>query len=432
MAPNLPNLAAVVGVLRRDALEMAVISGAIVGLFLLGELLRRRFRVPGEYTRKLAHVGGGAIVMCLPWMMRSHLSVAVLSAAFLGVLVVGRVTRVLGSVHDVERVTSGAYLYPVAVYGCFWLAQGEPVRFCVPMAVMAVADAGAALVGRRIGDTRYRVMDGSRSAEGSFTFFALAFGVILAGLAIDGSGGWPGVLLVALVGAVVTTTVEAISVRGVDNLFVPYAAFLVLDRSLRLGLAGMGAWFEGMLLSLTAVVLAWGPGRLRPAGAAAAFLFGTLAYALGGAAWFVPLAASSVVLVAARAPLHEEADLEQVFPAFVGSVLVVLAFAHRGELPLHVPFLASLGANTAIGLLLSRGDPTPPTRTLGMAGAGVIVPALASLVGGVAVPLAGVALSGAVGVGAYLAIRPVRVPGRRLAASVTAGLVAHALGAASA
>ena len=56
---------------------------------------------------------------------------------------------------------------------------GDALLFGLPMAVMALADTGAALVGRAAGETRYRVMDGVRSLEGSVTFFALAFALFL-------------------------------------------------------------------------------------------------------------------------------------------------------------------------------------------------------------------------------------------------------------
>jgi dolichol kinase len=389
-------------------------------------VLRRRFGVQGEHTRKLSHFGGGVIVMSLPWALTSHWSVGVLCVAFFAVLVAGRITGVLGSVHDVSRETSGAYLYPLAVYGSYRLANGDALLFCAPMAVMAVADAGAALVGRRIGDTRYRVMDGARSAEGSFTFFALAFGVILAAVAMDGRGGWPGVLLVALVGAAVTTSVEAISVRGVDNLFIPYAAFLVLDRTLRSGLAELGAWVDGMLVALAAIVLAWGPARLKPAGAVAGFLFGTLAYAMGGWAWFVPLGASAAALTVARAPLEDDADLEQVFPALVGSVVVVLAFAHREDTQLYAPFVASLSANTAIGMWMV-GEGPARRRWLRVA-AGALLPAFAAWTMRRDVEVLWLAGTGLVGLALFVAIRRWRVPGRRLVASAAAGALAYAWG----
>lgn len=416
----------------RDRLGMLGISVAIVALFATGEALRRVLGVATEYTRKLAHVGGGVVVMSLPWALSSHWTVLLLSLAFFGLLAIGRVTGLLGSVHAVERTTGGAYFYPFAVYGSYLLARGDPLLFCVPIGVMAVADTGAAIVGKRMGNTRYRVMDGARSLEGSFTFFALAFALILGGVALDGRGGWPGVLLVALVGGIVTTCVEAVSVRGADNLFIPYAGFLVLDRTLRLGLAEMGAWIEGMLIGFVAVVLAWKPARLQPAGAVAAFLFATLAWALGGPGWLLPLATLSALLVLVRAP-DEDWDLEQVFPTLIGSSMVLLAFGHSGRETWYLPFLVTVAANGAIAMALIgrawRPDATGWRRgwIAPIALVGAVAPALAAWTWDRDVPVDIVALGGMAGLALYFALHRAPVPGRRLAAAALSGLAVWAL-----
>lgn len=346
----------VIAALTEDAWAIAGISVAIVVLFVAGEVFRRVFHAPAEATRKLAHVGGGVVVLTFPWVVHSNYTVALLAASFFGILVAGRFSGVLGSVHAVERRTSGAELYPAAVLGTWVLSGGEPLRFCVPMAVMAAADTGAALVGKRMGTAHFRVMDGQRSLEGSLTFFAIAFAIFLAGLAVDGSGGWPGVLLIALIGATLTTCVEAISVRGADNLFVPWAGWLVLERTLRLGLDEMSTWIWGMLLSFIGLLLGWEFARLQPAGAIASFVFGTLTWALGGPAWFFPLAALGLVLAILH-PKRRHIDLEQVAPLAIGGVAFMAGLEYLGSYTAGAaPYLATLSAAGAIALARLRPD----------------------------------------------------------------------------
>lgn len=403
--------------LLHDWPGMLGISVAILALFGAGEVLRRTVDLPTEYTRKLAHLGSGVVVFAFPWVLSSAWSVLVLALSFFGILVGGRVTGLLGSVHSVDRQTSGAYLYPFAVYGTWILADGDALRFCVPMAVMAVADTGAAIVGKRAGENKFRVMDGVRSLEGSFTFFALAFGIFLVGLAVDGRGGWPGVLLIALIGGVITTCVEAISVRGVDNLFIPWAGFLVLDRTLRLGLPEMGTWIVGMIIGFAGVIVAWDPAGLRPAGAVAAFLFATLAWAMGGPPWFAPLAALGVMLALVH-PRDRDTDLEQIFPAAVGSIVLLIAFAHTGTSDLYLPFLVTVAANGAIALARAGRSWAP---LAGLVGA--LVPGLAARVVSTDVPVPVVCIGGLCGLVAYAVLRGASFPGRRLVASGAAGLV---------
>ncbi len=337
--------------LAADAAGAAFISVYIVGLFAGAELLSRWRSLPVEWTRKLTHVGAGAVVLAFPWLVAHTVTVALLALAFTGVLVGGKVTGLLGSIHNVRRRTAGAYYYPVAVLGIWILSGGDPLLYCVPLGIMAVADTGAALVGQRTGETTYRVMDGERSMEGSLAFFTLAFAVALIGAGLAERPGWPEMLLVTLVVAGLTTAVEAVSVRGSDNLFIPYAAWLGLDRTDRLGLDSLGDWVLGMALGVTVLVITGERARLSAAGAVVVFLVCTLAYALGGLLWFLPLAILYALYLLARRP-EDPTELDMVFPTTAGSMAVLLLYAHTDAESLFLPYLTTVAANGAMAAVL--------------------------------------------------------------------------------
>jgi hypothetical protein len=183
----------------------------------------------------------------------------------------------------------------------------------------------------------------------------------------------------------------------------------------------MGAWIEGMLAAFTFVACgAWIAG-LGAAAGIAAFLIGTLAWALGGPAWFVPLAVAGVVLAAARAPLATDAELEDVFPSLVGSLVVVLAFAHGGDPGLYEPFLVTVSANTAIGAWLASSGAHGSRRTAIRVMAAALVPVFAAWLLDRAVSVPRILLVGMIGACFFHAVRYSRMPGRRLLASVAAG-----------
>lgn len=409
-----------------DLPNAAAISVAILLLFGLAELIGRTTSAPVEMTRKLTHVGAGAIVMGFPWLIDSPWTVAILAMAFFGLLVIGRATGQLKSVHGVQRKTSGAYYYPFAVLGTFWLAKGSPLLFCVPIAVMALADTVAALVGKSSGNVRYQVMDNSRSLEGSMCFFGMAMVVIVTGLALTGGMGWPAILVVALVAAIMSTTTEAISVRGADNLFIPYACFLVLDRTQRLGLSDLSGWAEGMLIGVATVVVTYKRASLTPSGGVTGFVVLTLSWALGGWLWTLPLVALFLVyLTTAPAPAKGvEADLVEVFPTTGGAMIIVLAYGHFDDPVLFVPFLAALAASGAITLsrmAIVRGWPQIP-----LALAGSIVPILPVLAFERTTPVIPVILAAAIGCAAFAVLARTPLSGRRLLASLLAGAIAWA------
>lgn len=408
-----------------DAQGALLISIGIVALFAIGESLHRVARVRVELTRKFTHVGAGMIVLSFPWVIESPWTVLALSVSFGGLLVAGKMTGLLSSVHNVERRTSGAYFYPVAVFGTFWLSKGDPLLFCVPIAVMALADTAAALVGQRIGEFHYRVFDNKRSVEGSLGFFGFALAVCMAGMALAGEPGWPAMFIVALVAAIMATATEAISVRGADNLFIPYTCFLVLDRTLRLGLRDLSGWIEGMMLALLILVSTYRVAALTPAGGVTVFVVVTLAWALGGLPWLLPLA-TLYLLYILTAPRDSDirADLDEVFPTTVGSMVVVLAFGHFDDPDLFVPYLATLTASGAIALgrmAKMRGWPMIP---LGLSGA--MTPLIPVLAYEQTVPLPALALATAAGSLAFAALAKTEFTGRRMVSSLLAGAVAWA------
>ncbi len=414
------------GALWADRLGGLVVAGLIVAVFLLSEAARRLARLPTEYTRKGVHVGGGAVVLAVPWLLDHTVTLAVLCLAFFGLLVAGKVSGQLQSVHGVQRRTSGAYYYPLAVIGTWWLSEGDPVLFCTPIAIMALADTGAALMGKRPGNRRYRVLDGHRSFEGSLPFFGLALCIVLGVLSAAGVPGLPATLLVPLLVAVACTASEAISWRGSDNLLIPYAAFLVLDRTLRLGLRDLSGWIEGMILGLALVSLTWRRGGLTEAAGIAVFLVATLAWALGGWTWFGPMAALylGLVILGAGEALGQ-LDLEEVIPTCLGGVVVVLAFGHSAESGLYAPYLASLGASGAIALgRLAHARRWPRLPAIA---AGIALPVLPALLVADSLPLVHVGAASLAGLLVFTLLARTSLVGRRFVAALTAGALTWAL-----
>jgi len=408
-----------------DGFGAVLVAAGIVVLFVSGEVLRRYFHAPTEYTRKLSHLGSGCIVITFPWLFESTWTVALLAGSFVALLMLGKITGTLESVHDVKRRTSGAYYYPFAVLGTFWLADGDPLLFAAPIAVMALADTGAAIVGKQLGTRKYRVLDGSRSLEGSLTFFSLAFSVILISLGLAGEPGWPELLLVTLVAAIMATAAEAISVRGADNLVIPYSVFLVLERTLRIGLEELSSWFEGMIVALLTILIGTKHVQMSEAGGVTLFIVGTLAWTLGGWAWAAPLI-TLFALYILTAPVQQQAQLEDVFPTTVASMLVVLAFGHMQDESLFNPYLATLSAGGAIALHQMATIRKWPAIPLALSGS--LAPLLPMLI--VAdnsidqIDLTRILMGAGCGLLTWVLLKPTQFMGRRLLAALLAGAIA--------
>jgi len=341
---------------EQDLIGALGIALGVLGVFLISEMARRRGNWEAERTRKLSHGGAGLVVLGLPFCVNSPGVVWGLAVAMLIVLWLGKHMKWLQSIHGVTRKTSGAFVYPLAIALVFQLSEGDPLLFSIPVLILAIADSSAAYVGQEKGQVVYRVLEGERSLEGSVTFFGLAFLIVLGGLSVSNASVWPDALMVAFSVAVMTTAVESISIRGSDNLLIPYVGWLVLERSMRLGLEELMAWVLGILLALTVVVLTAKRARLTVAGTVAIFVLLTFSYALGGAMWVAPwlvLYGVKMVLATGQHPF----GYDTILPATVAGLVVLLVHVHTGNDGLYVPYLVTVG----VGAFLGR---TPGLRRL--------------------------------------------------------------------
>lgn len=185
-----------------------------------------------EGARKGVHVTMGALTLAFPWVFTEAWPVLLLAGLALlamAALRVGPLRRSVGDVlHGVQRESVGDLAFPIAVAILFVLTGDRPVFYAIPLLLLALADPAAALVGSSYGRVSYRTVDGRKSREGSVAFVAVAFLCVHVPLLLWGGVGRLESLLIAGVVTVLVTKLEAISWRGLDNLFVPVGGYAVL------------------------------------------------------------------------------------------------------------------------------------------------------------------------------------------------------------
>lgn len=217
--------------------------GLVVTAFvaLMGGLrtYRRACSAPPETVRKLLHVGMGMATLPFPWLFSAPWPVIVLAGLFVpGLLALRRspaLQRVLGGAIDgVNRPSHGEIYFPLGICAVFLLSTNDPLLFCVPVLILSLADAAAALIGTRYGLLVYGPPDGRKSVEGSAAFLIAAFLSTHLPLLLFSETGRVESLLIALAVALGATLIEALARRGLDNLLVPLGAFALLRTLLAL------------------------------------------------------------------------------------------------------------------------------------------------------------------------------------------------------
>lgn len=269
----------------------AIVLASLAGLVAAVRSLRARGTLGPEASRKAVHLGMGLVCLLFPVLFtdaRPVWALAVLACLALAAL---RLVPALkaeygGVLHGVDRFSLGELYFPLGVAAVFTLAGPRPILFVIPVAILTFADAAGALVGKRYGRNHYATVEGTKSVEGSLAVGLVGALCAAIPLAAGGHRALAVVMIAPLIG-LFCLLVEAISWRGLDNLFMPLAAFAQI--SVYLGMTE--AQLLARLTVLVALTLAacywrrgkWVDGSARLGAALALYYF----WSIGGWTWLI-------------------------------------------------------------------------------------------------------------------------------------------------
>jgi phytol kinase len=197
------------------------------------KMLGSRYAWSAELQRKSVHVATGLYALTLPLTFSERWPVVVLVGLAGAVMLMLRLPYFaksgLGStLHGVERKSYGELLLALSVGFIFYFSLENPVLYILPIAVLTLSDAAAAMIGTRYGRRVFAVEAGTKSLEGVTMFFLVTWIVAMILLLLMTDIGRANVVLLSVVIAAFGALVEADSWRGFDNLFVPVGIYLFL------------------------------------------------------------------------------------------------------------------------------------------------------------------------------------------------------------
>ena len=187
------------------------------------------FHLPGEISRKFLHVTGGLLALAAPLYIRSHWWILLLCGVAFAFLLFTFLKSYLPSVHRIKRSSIGSVVFPIPLYICFLAAQKMEysLLFYLPVSYLTLSDSVAEWGGVRWGEKTRQFMKKQKSAAGSISFalcslligaaWSMAFHIVL-----------PRAMILCLVTALIATVAELLSLRGLDNLTVPFSTLLCL------------------------------------------------------------------------------------------------------------------------------------------------------------------------------------------------------------
>lgn len=341
----------------REIINAVVIAAIYVVIFILGEFVKHKVPSSPELSRKFVHFAGGIVALSFPYFIKSHWTVFILAASFAFIILFTKEKGLLKSVHGIERVSTGGVWFPISIYLMFLLSHSHPVTYFISILVMTVSDTLAALIGVKYGTLKLDVEGNIKSLEGSITFFLVTFLCIhLSLLLMTPIDRLQSVLIAAVIGLLVTG-LEAISLSGSDNFFVPFGTYYILAKMTKYPLSESIRLIQ-ILFLVTAVtlIISLRVKSVKWSGIIGMILLNYASWTLCGFRWFLPVFLSEILFfliihffryIAKREVpgYHIKAVL---YTALVPILVIFITNTLDNQGVMYLPFLASNISQTSL------------------------------------------------------------------------------------
>ncbi len=129
---------------------------------------------------------------------------------------------------DSKKEGLGTVYYAIALFIMVIITFGiinKPILGLAPILVMAYGDGLAAIIGKKVKSMKYKVFDTEKSIAGSTTMFVITLLIIGVYLSITNSPFW---IIKSIICSLILTLIEAISIKGTDNITIPISCLAML------------------------------------------------------------------------------------------------------------------------------------------------------------------------------------------------------------
>lgn len=194
------------------ALRMLAMSALFLGFIGAVELVKRKFSISSEITRRVVHIGAGLCTI-IDFYYVPGWPFVVLITTSIGIICYSYLKNFFTSVHNVTRHTYGEIFLPFGSLSAYFISLNEPTAFLPALLIMTFADSLAGLTSDFLKQPR-------KIWRGSLVFFVVALVILLFSTKFDP--------IFAIGIALVVSAVERYSPKGSDNLTVPAASALLV------------------------------------------------------------------------------------------------------------------------------------------------------------------------------------------------------------
>ena len=337
---------------------------AATGLLLLfltviasAETLMRRNRLAAETARKTIHLAGGLGCLLFPLLVSSWVTVLCMASGFACILYFGESHHMLQSLSSVKRKSHGSLFFPVSILILFVLSKDRLWLYVSALLVLVLADSAAALAGTRFGHIFYQTArTEKKSLEGTLAFFAVGFLAVYLPLWLLSDIPLVTCLLTALLMALLLAGMEAVSIGGTDNLFVPLSTIFLLwkipDKP------QIEIIFQCLSLFGVSFLVVMANNRFKTLQVRPLIIFTLTTYAawsLGSVDWMIPVLSGFMLynrLCAPCGPRQPDPSARKLLRPMYPALLILFVANATLELSFwHGPFLAATATATSLCII---------------------------------------------------------------------------------
>lgn len=252
-----------------------------------------------ELSRKIIHVTLGLTVLSFPYVFESHITVIILGIlSFLALFSLRKISYLKEKFGEglfgIERKSYGEIYFIISVVSIFSLYRImnlNVIHYLIPIATLTFADSTAALIGCKYGMNKIsETYEDTKSLEGSFIFFVVAFMCSLIPLQLMTTVGRTEVLIISAFVGILSAMIEMTAHDGSDNFSLPFLTFLIVQYNFDKSADDLIYIFWIIIFLCIICAIIKGITNISKLAIAGALLYGYMTLILGSINWlYIPL-----------------------------------------------------------------------------------------------------------------------------------------------
>lgn len=196
-----------------------ILSYVYIGiLFVISNFIGKNNK---EISRKFIHISLAGYWIIAMFFFDNVICASIVPASFVLINTLSYKFNLIKSMEREEQDGFGTIYYAIAILVLSIVTFGiihKPIVGLAGMFAMCFGDGLAAIFGKKFGNKKYKIGNTTKSYLGSFTMLIITFGIIFAVFSYLGT---TYSIAKAILVAVIATILEAVSIKGTDNITVP-------------------------------------------------------------------------------------------------------------------------------------------------------------------------------------------------------------------